>query len=36
MGWIEKKMSDRTANNLRKIFGIILIAIAIQMFKGNI
>ena len=36
MGWIEKKMSDRTASNLRKIFGIILIAIAIQMFKGNI
>jgi multiple antibiotic resistance protein len=35
MGWIERKMSDQTKNTLRKVFGILLIAIAIQMFKGN-
>ena len=35
-GWIEKKLSDGAANNLRKIFGIVLLAIAIQMFKSNI
>ncbi len=36
MGWIERKLTEQAANNLRKIFGIILIAIAIQMFKSNI
>lgn len=35
MGWIERKMTDSAANNLRKIFGIVLIAIAIQMFRAN-
>lgn len=36
MGWIERKMSDAATNNLRKIFGIILLAIAIQMFRSNL
>lgn len=31
--WIAKKMTAQVAANLRKIFGVILIAIAIQMFR---
>ncbi len=34
--WIERRLSDAAAGNLRKIFGIILLAIAIQMFRTNI
>lgn len=34
-GWLSKKISNTTLSSLRKIFGIILIAIAIQMFKSN-
>lgn len=34
--WFSKKMSPQVLTNLRKIFGIILLAIAIQMFKTNI
>ena len=36
LGWIEKTMSDQLKNTLRKIFGILLIAIALQMFKANL
>jgi len=36
IGWIEKNMSVQVKNTLRKIFGILLIAIAIQMFKTNL
>jgi len=35
-GWLERKMSEQLKNTLRKIFGILLIAIAIQMFKANL
>ncbi|MDX1476507.1 MAG: MarC family protein [Saprospiraceae bacterium] len=35
-GWLERKMSKELKNTLRKVFGILLIAIAIQMFKGNL
>ena len=35
-GWISKKMSPQVAVSLRKFFGIILIAIAIQMVRDNI
>ena len=31
--WISKKMTNQVSSTLRKVFGIILIAIAIQMFK---
>lgn len=34
--WLDKRISDQMANTLRKIFGILLIAIAFQMFRGNI
>ena len=34
-GWMARKMSEQTSNTLRKIFGILLIAIAIQMFKSH-
>lgn len=34
--WLSKKISNKTLDSLRKIFGILLIAIAIQMFKANI
>lgn len=33
--WLDSKISDQMANTLRKIFGILLIAIAFQMFKAN-
>jgi multiple antibiotic resistance protein len=33
---LERKLSDTVTNTLRKVFGIILIAIAFQMFKANI
>lgn len=33
--WIQKKIGDGGANILRKIFGIILLAIAIKLFKSN-
>ncbi len=35
-GWLSTKMSDQVTSTLRKVFGTILIAIAIQMFKTNI
>ena len=34
--WLDKKISDQMASTLRKVFGILLIAIAFQMFKSNI
>ena len=34
--WIEKKLGNAGANLLRKVFGIILIAIAIKLFKTNL
>jgi len=34
--WLSKKMSPQFVDSLRKVFGIILIAIAIQMFKENV
>lgn len=34
--WLSVKLSDQVLTSLRKIFGIILLAIAIQMFKNNI
>ena len=34
--WLSKKLSPQVIESLRKIFGIILIAIAIQMFKENV
>jgi multiple antibiotic resistance protein len=34
-GWIERKMPDPVKSTLRKIFGILLIAIAVQMFQSN-
>lgn len=36
LGWFSKRMSPQLVSSLRKIFGILLIAIAIQMFKANI
>ena len=33
--WIQKKLGEGGANILRKIFGIILLAIAIKLFKSN-
>ena len=35
-GWIERKMSSQTKSTLRKVFGILLIAIAIQMLRVNL
>lgn len=35
-GWIQKKLGQGGANILRKVFGIILLAIAIKLFKTNI
>ena len=35
-GWIERKMSSQLKNTLRKVFGILLIAIAIQMLRVNL
>lgn len=35
MGWIERKMPLPVKSTLRKIFGILLIAIAVQMFQSN-
>ncbi|MGK0391345.1 MAG: multiple antibiotic resistance protein [Maribacter sp.] len=35
-GWISKKMSPQFSSTLRKVFGIIIIAIAIQMMKTYI
>ena len=34
-GWIERKMPSSVKTTLRKIFGILLIAIAVQMFRAN-
>lgn len=34
-GWISKKMSAQVTATLRKVFGVILLAIAIQMAKDN-
>lgn len=36
LNWFSKIMSPQLLANLRKIFGIILIAIAIQMFRANL
>jgi multiple antibiotic resistance protein len=33
--WISKKLGETGANVLRKVFGIILLAIAIKLFKEN-
>lgn len=35
-GWIEKKLGAAGADILRKVFGVILLAIAIKLFKSNI
>lgn len=35
-GWLEKKMSPQLLLSLRKIFGILLIAIAFQMIRSNL
>ena len=35
-GWLEKVLSANTISTLRKVFGILLLAIAIQMFRSNI
>lgn len=35
-GWLERKIGDSGLEALRKIFGIIIIAVAIQMFRSNI
>lgn len=35
-GWIERKMSAQAKSAFRKIFGILLIAIAIQMFRSYV
>lgn len=35
-GWLEKKLGTAGFNVLRKVFGIILLAIAIKLFKNNI
>lgn len=35
-GWLGKKIGDAGLEALRKIFGIIIIAVAIQMFRSNI
>jgi len=35
-GWIQKKLGKGGADVLRKIFGIILLAIAIKLFKSNL
>lgn len=34
-GWISRKMTDQIASSLRKIFGILLIAISIQMLREH-
>ncbi|GAB3829405.1 hypothetical protein GCM10028895_44220 [Pontibacter rugosus] len=34
--WIERKLGKDGANVLRKVFGIILLAIAIKLFKTNL
>ena len=34
-GWLERKLSEQTLETLRKVFGILLLAIAFQMFKNN-
>jgi multiple antibiotic resistance protein len=34
-GWIERKMPTPVKSTLRKIFGILLLAIAVQMFRTN-
>lgn len=34
--WLSSKISEKALSSLRKIFGILLLAIAIQMFKSNI
>jgi len=34
--WLSRKLSPQVISTLRKVFGIILLAIAIQMFKENI
>lgn len=35
-GWIQKKLGKGGANLLRKVFGIVLLAIAIKLFKSNL
>ena len=36
VSWLSKNISEQVLASLRKVFGILLIAIAIQMFKANI
>ena len=35
-GWLSSKMSPQALQTLRKVFGILLIAIAFQMFRANL
>jgi multiple antibiotic resistance protein len=35
-GWLEKKLGASGTDILRKVFGVILLAIAIKLFKSNI
>jgi multiple antibiotic resistance protein len=35
-GWIERKMSKAGLLTVRKFFGVILLAIAVKIFKGNL
>ncbi len=35
-GWLEKKLGKAGANILRRVFGVILLAIAIKLFKTNL
>lgn len=35
-GWLSRKISAQAMTNLRKIFGVLLLAIAVQMFISNI
>ena len=34
--WLERKLGKAGANVLRKVFGVILLAIAIKLFKTNL
>ncbi len=35
-GWLSKKLSAQAISTMRKVFGILLLAISIQMFRNNI
>jgi multiple antibiotic resistance protein len=34
-GWIQRKLGNEGANILRNVFGIILLAIAVKLFKSH-